>query len=366
MTVRSLEEFVVDKSLLYLFVAGPGTGEGIAVRLPQDLGWLAVDGCRAAERAHYSLEAILERWGGDARLRFFAFTHPHADHAEGIPELLECFPPDCVGVPGIDDPENHLVAEAERVRSSSSSPKENRVHAALRAIQRQACDLRILRDGIEPQTWGDVTMRVLAPTHDEYRAWEATKKPPLGKGANRVSAVLVIEFGEARIVLAGDKEEGWDELVRKYPEVGDHSALKVPHHGSRDALHNGIITSPSSKPSRAWLLTPFGRSGLPRADADDGLDYLLEAQSPLLLTALSMSTRLQTARTIRAVTREDLSQQRETLRKRRTFSAQDIVLEPASALGPLDAVWCVGIDHDGVVRERWAGDGAMEVHRSDT
>jgi hypothetical protein len=60
---RRLDELgQLDRSLLHLFVAGPGYGEAVAVALPER-GWLLVDGCSVDDDG-LPLRSILERWRG--------------------------------------------------------------------------------------------------------------------------------------------------------------------------------------------------------------------------------------------------------------------------------------------------------------
>lgn len=59
--VRRLSDLVaIDRSLLYVFVIGPGRGEGIAVALPTS-GWLTIDGATSAAGRPPILE-ILDTW----------------------------------------------------------------------------------------------------------------------------------------------------------------------------------------------------------------------------------------------------------------------------------------------------------------
>jgi hypothetical protein len=50
----------LDRSLLHIFVAGPGYREGIAVALPHS-GWIVLDGCRVST-GRLPILAILDRW----------------------------------------------------------------------------------------------------------------------------------------------------------------------------------------------------------------------------------------------------------------------------------------------------------------
>jgi glyoxylase-like metal-dependent hydrolase (beta-lactamase superfamily II) len=87
----------LDRSLIHVFVAGPGYGEGIAVALP-DRGWLVLDGCRISN-GRLPLLAILEQWrSGDEPVDALLLTHPHSDHAFGIREVIETTAPRHLGV----------------------------------------------------------------------------------------------------------------------------------------------------------------------------------------------------------------------------------------------------------------------------
>ena len=59
----SLDLEALDRNLLYVMVAGPGFGEGVAVALPER-GWILVDGCRVDGPVgeDLPLAAIVERF----------------------------------------------------------------------------------------------------------------------------------------------------------------------------------------------------------------------------------------------------------------------------------------------------------------
>lgn len=85
-TLESLS--ALDRSLLHVFVAGPGYGEGIAAALPGS-GWVLLDGCRVS-RGRLPLLEILNRWRLPGEpIEAFLLTHPHTDHAFGVRDLLE-------------------------------------------------------------------------------------------------------------------------------------------------------------------------------------------------------------------------------------------------------------------------------------
>ncbi|MBK7402678.1 MAG: MBL fold metallo-hydrolase [Myxococcales bacterium] len=98
---------VLDRRHLHVFVSGPGEGESIAVALP-DRGWFLVDGCYVQVDGvdQYPALVAYERWKAvDDPVEALAWTHPHADHFDGIRETIERFPPRRVGVVVAEQPE---------------------------------------------------------------------------------------------------------------------------------------------------------------------------------------------------------------------------------------------------------------------
>ena len=87
----------LDRSLLHVFVAGPGYGEGIAAALLHS-GWIVLDGCRVST-GRLPILAILDRWRASTDLvEALLLTHPHTDHAFGIRETIENTAPRRIGV----------------------------------------------------------------------------------------------------------------------------------------------------------------------------------------------------------------------------------------------------------------------------
>jgi len=72
-------------------VLGPGEGEAVAIALPGAEGWLLLDGCRSGDRQIGRVD-VLDRWRrADEPVHAYALTHPHADHAKGLVDLVEAY-----------------------------------------------------------------------------------------------------------------------------------------------------------------------------------------------------------------------------------------------------------------------------------
>jgi hypothetical protein len=63
--------------------------------------------------------------------------------------------------------------------------------------------------------------------------------------SNRTSLALLIEYGQARILLGGDAERrNWSYAFRNRPDLfaGGMHFVKVPHHASETAVHSDMWT----------------------------------------------------------------------------------------------------------------------------
>jgi glyoxylase-like metal-dependent hydrolase (beta-lactamase superfamily II) len=385
---RQLEDLSdLDRSLVYIFLAGPGQGEGIAVALPRQ-GWVLIDGCSVSPGSpskEYPIKHVLTRWrSGDTErdpVMGVLLTHPHKDHVEGLAELLEDFSPNWVAVTGTDPVSRHLAADARSwFGGSRDALTSRRVRAqsvlwTLQAIEtwvdRTRGRLVPLNDETTLPIGGSgISMRCRSPDHvmlEQYwtnrQIQEIAQKKP-----NWLSTVVEVGFGQTRVVLGGDLPvtigssdvpTGWNHVMRKYPALSQHAGLKLPHHGSREALHEALLSQGSS--GRAWMLTPYNSSGLPRHNDGDGLDVILRQNEPLMLTSLALPKRLQPAWLRGRLSRAEIATARNQLRANGLFGESDQIVSAGTAVGPLDAIWCLAFDQTGTVVGRWRGPAAVDV-----
>ena len=299
-TLTALDELKsLRREWLHVFVAGPGQGEGIAVALPER-GWMLIDGC-ATSAGRFPLEAILQRWRApvDDPVQSMVLTHPHEDHVEGLAELLESLPLEQVAVTAGTSVGRTLVQVAQAlIRGASEANTGKRllsrkVIAAVNAIERweerHPGKLLGLTDGQTLLSRGNVQVHARAPDEPGLTVFLSSKRlgRRLREEANHVSLVLEVCFGELRLVLTGDLPfltkkggapvpTGWQAVSTRHPHLGGHHGLKVPHHGSPEAMHQGWMT-PHAGPARAWLVTPYNSSDLPQLTRLEGLPRLLVA-----------------------------------------------------------------------------------------
>lgn len=145
------------------------------------------------------------------------------------------------------------------------------------------------------------------------------------------------------------------------PDLGSHAALKVPHHGSAEALHPDLM--PAAPAERAWVVTPYNSSRLPKVADMDALPWILSRQSSVLLTGVPASKTLQAAEPAPAIVRISQLRSRFALQPvgEPFMDSEGVELTPGDACAPLDPVWAVALDGAGAVVGRWRGRAAIEV-----
>lgn len=294
--VSPLEQLsALDPSLLYVFVAGPGTGEGVAIALPGE-GWLIVDGCTVASSV---VEQILRRWrrGADDNVAGFIWTHSHEDHSVGVVDALDAFQPAWLGLAGtLDDACRglRLLLGRTPLANAGRAPQERQAAIAAAAkiedLLSKGVTLQTLLAGCSLPLAGGVTLTVHAPdapTLARVLSWSEAHDASRGS-ANEASVVFALAWGEHRLVFGGDLPQsrtgsstpldgGWRDVMTRSPELAAHALLKVPHHGSIHALHAPLISPSPTQTPRDWIVTPFAQQRLPRAAVDEGLGIVRKA-----------------------------------------------------------------------------------------
>ena len=388
---RRLEEYEdLDRTLLHLFVAGPGKGEGLALALPES-GWILIDGCKASQRqdlaqgtrTRFPLQAIYERWrrGPEDKVSTMVYTHPHGDHLQGFTHLLDRYKPTTVAVPGMSPPKPHIGQVAMGLAKTHKGLPADRYKNAgvlqlFKAIhswsEHKQHTLLSAHDGVALSTEDSpVCLFVRAPDQKRMAQWHdyGSLIQRMTRNANWFSAVIEVQFGETRVVLGGDLPVrqgrvdlgcGWNAVLSNHPHLCSHQGFKIPHHGSAEAIHSDFL-EPSQKP-RAWVVTPYNSSGIP---CTDGIVSLTNTQSPVMITAFPMSGRLQSAMDHGELSISDQAEVLEHCKVKKRINPLAVGKEeirPRTGCAPLDPIWCIAFDDQGAVTSRWRGRAAFEVH----
>ena len=204
-------------------------------------------------------------------------------------------------------------------------------------------------------TWsiGDATVTSLHP----LRPVDPTR---WGKNPNTISSAMLVEWHDLRLLLGADVPSSeWPGIAEAFPFPGlnRHAAMKVPHHGSREAIHPSYA---DGDPGRFWVITPFYLQRLPRhEDANsrgekEGLCQVLSFVDRVHLTALPFrhdsETHEPVITTLQSLMRGD--------HPVKTGERPASLLETDAAL---DRQLVIGFTPDGTVAQEWYGPGSVRV-----
>lgn len=192
-----------------------------------------------------------------SRLAFVCLTHPHLDHYGGMLDIIEA---ESLRPEEFWHPFNSNLYEIVKSKSfvprHRSAPAFSRVYAyetraeefprVMQCVRKlRAGKERLVIEGrIMRQVKGSYEIVALAPSDKAFKlytnriqkAWEEGVTVD-GRYENRVSAVLLIRFGEARILLGADAyRANWREIAQNgffRPEDDRAHCYKAAHHGSK-------------------------------------------------------------------------------------------------------------------------------------
>jgi competence protein ComEC len=131
-------------------------------------------------------------------------SNPDADHIGGFLDVFDAFPVETVYVSG--DPNSTLT-----------------YNTFLRGVRDEGAKTEVLRAGML-MDWGGVRADVIGPPTD--------LEGGLFSEINDNSVAILLTYGTARILLAGDAEANEEEYMANGPYTGPLTILKVTHHGS--------------------------------------------------------------------------------------------------------------------------------------
>jgi competence protein ComEC len=144
---------------------------------------------------------------GVRRIDLLVLTHPHADHVDGLPAVVEHYP----------------VGRAIESGLEATLPSLGAYRAALR--DRGVID-DVVRRGARYRL-GRATIDVLGP---------ATLMEGTNSDLNNNSVVMRIRFGASCVIMSGEMQEEAQQVLLDQREDLRCPIMTVPHHGSRHML----------------------------------------------------------------------------------------------------------------------------------
>lgn len=168
---------------------------------------------------------------GNKNIFRFILTHPDMDHMTGLYKLHS--------VQGIEIGNfwdtKHSVEKSADPDDWEQTPydiRDWREYKKLRDPSEDVPKSLFLLRGTQGKYYEEDGIRIWAPFEHDADVSEDDK-------LNQLSYVLLIEYGECKILLGGDAEKStwqeiYDKLDGKYPKI---HLLKAPHHGRKSGYH---------------------------------------------------------------------------------------------------------------------------------
>lgn len=186
---------------LVLTALDVGQGDAWLLRTPNGTTML-VDGGPETGRTIAKLRAH-----GVRRIDLLVLTHPHADHVDGLPAIVEHYPVGRALEPGLD-------AELPALAKLRNTLQQRGV---IRDVVRRGARYRL----------GEATVEVLGP---------ATLFTGTPSDLNNNSVVLRIRFGSTCMLMSGEVQEEGQQALLDAGEDLRCPVMTVPHHGSKRML----------------------------------------------------------------------------------------------------------------------------------
>lgn len=214
-----------------------GQGNAVLVRTPEHHAMLFDGGPAGCDLAG-QLRGL-----GVRKLDLVVISHPHADHFSGLLESLD----------GLE-----VTALVDQVQVVSSTGAEARAGPTAlggedggeatdylelrRDLADDGCRYVLAATGYSVRVDG-VAVRFFAPARpltlvDGADPWASRTREPSGEELNGASLVAVVSVGGVSVLIPGDAEA---DVLRRY-QLPSAEAIVVPHHGSRGAVSDSLLT----------------------------------------------------------------------------------------------------------------------------
>lgn len=193
---------------LILYTIDTGNSDCMVIRAPEGDSML-VDAADSDDYANISgtLKAL-----GIEQLNAVLATHPDADHIGSMSDVIGNFSPSVLYLTSY---EKNTATYDRMIKQANDS--------------------------------GVSLVKVTAPYQFNLGSVDCTVLNPQSKpydSANESSIVLLLKYGENKILLTGDiEEQSLEEILSAYPDLIDVDVLKIAHHGSADSTSQEWLTA---------------------------------------------------------------------------------------------------------------------------
>ena len=231
--------------LLTVSVLDVGQGQSILLRSGNSLALVDCGGSGAQNAGDTAADAVGQL--GRTKLDLLILTHCHADHAGGVPALLERLEVDTLVLPDVE-PEDPLRQEI------------------LALAREKGTEVVLLTEDSTAQL-GEASLRLYAP---------------LGSGdTNEEGLAVLCTAGSFDMLITGDMDQTIEKRLIKYGDLPDIELLVAGHHGSKYAVSEELLLA--TEPEYAVISVGYNSYGHP---APETLERLGAADCAIYRTDL--------------------------------------------------------------------------------
>lgn len=200
------------KNNLFVYAFDVGQGDSIFIETPNGNQMLVDGGPSSAVLS--KLGKVMPLW--DRSINVLLLTHPHADHLDGLLEVLKRYDIGMVIESGV----NHSIPEYETW------------HALLRE---KHIPVVIAREGERFVLDSNITLDILTPLQGEDFEGKTVKNVHEGNVVSR------LRYGNEAMLFTGDMESPLEYQLVKSGENVRAQILKIGHHGSKTSTSEVLL-----------------------------------------------------------------------------------------------------------------------------
>lgn len=204
---------------LHIYFCDVGQGDAILIKTPQNRQIL-IDG-GPGDKVLKCLSKTLPFY--DHSLDLVVLTHPHADHVDGLIEVLRTYKIEKIIF-------QQLPYESADYREFVGLVNQKRIEN----LEVVGGEVLALDQQTRAEVWYPLSkeeLKVLATLFDPYD----------GEDVNDSSVVFRLVCGNFETLLTGDAPDPVQAFLLQRGIVGESDVLKVAHHGSKEGLDEGLL-----------------------------------------------------------------------------------------------------------------------------
>lgn len=186
-----------------------GQGQSVLIRWEQGLALVDCGGDGRDNAGDVAADFLQAK--GYGRLDLLVLTHCHADHANGIPQLLRRIEVGLLTLPDGEE-ESPLIREI------------------LETARARGTEVRLIREDSRTELGTGNSLTLFAPLGR-------------GTGTNELGLTVLASAGDFDVLITGDMDGGTEKLLLNHADLPDVELLVAGHHGGADSTTPELLAA---------------------------------------------------------------------------------------------------------------------------